>query len=383
MYWKHGVPGAILSDRNHGVTMQNLGLYRYLQPSMFSGLLDDPVMLINVRPTGRGLLLDCGQLHHLAKRVLRSIDAVFVSHAHMDHLMGFDYLMRHVHVAPRSIAVYGPSGIAERISHKLAGYEWNLTEETWCTFVVHEVHPRHVEQFEFAGSRGFTSRHRKSIPRNDRVIYQTRHLKVEAEICDHKIPVLVFRITETRAFLLDRQRLLEENLLPGPWLKELEKRFYDGSWDTGPVQIWKATKGGYAIETVDNAESLYRKICRDVPPDSIGYISDVGMTPENLDRLCDLMSGVTLLVSECTFLAADEEKARISSHLCTTDLNRISRRIKPSLLLPMHLSKSYIGDTHHLYEELDQLRGTRVLQLPDYLTPRPLLPGELPSLIPV
>ena len=117
-------------------------------------------------------------------------------------------------------------------------------------------------------------------------------------------------------------------------------------------------------------------------PASIGYISDIGMTPENLSRVCELLNGVTLLVSECTFLAEDEEKARNSSHLCTTDLNRISRQVKPDLLLPMHLSKSYIRDTQRLYAELDQLRGTQLLQLPDYMTPRPLLPGELPSPIP-
>jgi ribonuclease Z len=336
-------------------------------------------MFINVRPTGRGILLDCGQVHHLAKRVLRSIDALFVSHAHMDHLMGFDHLLRHVLVAPRTIAVFGPPGIADRINHKLAGYDWNLTEETWCTIVVYEVHLRQIEQFEFAGSRGFTSRHQRTIPRYDRIIYQTRHLKVETEICDHKIPVLIFRVTEAPAFLLDRQRLLEENLLPGPWLKELKKRFYADSWDAGPVETWKETGEGHMVETVDNAEALYKKISRDVSPNSIGYISDIGMTPENLNRVCDLMRGVTLLVSECTFLAEDEEKARVSFHLCTTDLNRISRQIKPNLLLPMHLSKSYISDTKRLYVELDQPRGTRLLQLPDYMTQRPMLPAELPS----
>ncbi|MDT8443316.1 MAG: MBL fold metallo-hydrolase [Desulfuromonadales bacterium] len=362
--------------------MQNLGLFRYLQPSFFSGVLDDPVMFINIRPTGRGILLDCGQLHHLAKRVLRSIDALFISHAHMDHLMGFDHLLRHVHVAPRTIAVYGPSGIADRISHKLAGYDWNLTEETWCTIMVYEVQPRQVERFEFAGSRGFTSRYRQTIPRHDRTIYQSRHLKVEAEICDHKIPVLIFRVTEARSFLLDRQRMLAENLLPGPWLKDLEKRFYADSLNTGPIEIWKDSGGEHTVETVDNAEKLYQKICRDVPPASIGYLSDVGMTSENLSRICDLMNGVTLLVSECTFLAEDEEKARISSHLCTTDLNRISRQIEPDFLLPMHLSKSYISDTQRLYAELNPPRSTQFLQLPDYMTPRPLLPDELPSLIP-
>lgn len=359
--------------------MQELGLFRYLQPSFFSGLIDDPVMLINIRPTGRGILLDCGQLHHLAKRVLRSIDALFISHAHMDHLMGFDHLLRHVLVAPRIIKIHGPPDIAERISHKLAGYDWNLTEENWCTFEVYEVHPQQIEKFEFAGSRGFSSEHRQTLTRHDRIIYQARHLKVEAEICDHKIPVLIFRVTEAPSFLIDMQRLDEENLFPGPWLKELEKRFYADGCDSGPIELWKKTAEGHRVETVDNAETLYRKICRDVSPASIGYITDIGMTQENLSQVYELMRDVTLLVSECTFLAEDEEKARLSAHLCTTDLNRISRQIKPALLLPMHLSKSYISDTQRLYAELDPPHGTQLLQQPDYMTPRPLLPSELPS----
>ena len=94
------------------------------------------------------------------------------------------------------------------------------------------------------------------------------------------------------------------------------------------------------------------------------------------------MHGVKLRVAECTFLAADREKARISAHLCTTDLNRISRHVRPELLLPMHLSKSYIGDAQRLYAELVPPPGTRLLQLPYYLTPRPLLPGELPNPVP-
>ena len=359
--------------------MQNLGQFRYLQPSFFSGLFDDPVMFINVQPVGRGILLDCGQLHHLAKRVLRSIDALFVSHAHMDHLMGFDHLLRHTHVAPRPIAVYGPPGMAERISHKLAGYDWNLTEEHWCTVEVYEVHPGTIEQFEFAGSRGFTLRHRQNLPHADRIIYQTRHLKVEAELCDHRIPVLIFRVTETRSFLLDRQRMFAEKLLPGPWLKELQKRFCTGSWDAGPVEVWRAIPGGHAVETVDDAEALYLRIRRKAAPSSIGFVSDIGMTPDNLSRVCELMRGVTLLVSECTFLAEDEAKARLSAHLCTIDLNRICRQVQPDLLLPMHLSKSYIRNAHRLYAELEPPPGTQLLQLPDYMTPRPLLPDELPS----
>ncbi len=359
--------------------MQDLGQFRYLQPNFFSGLLDDPILFINVRPTGRGILIDCGQLHHLAKRVLRSIDAIFVSHAHMDHLMGFDHLLRHVLVAPRTIACYGPPGIAERIGHKLAGYDWNLTEDNWCTIAVNEVHPHRIEQFAFAGSRGFIAERLPSLPRSDRVIYQSRHLQVEAELCDHKIPVLIFRVTEARSFLVDRERLLAERLLPGPWLKELKKRFYDGFRATEPLDVWRETVNGDTIEQVEDAAALYRRICRAATPASIGYLSDLGMTSENLERIRNLLQGLTLLVAECTFLAADKTKACISSHLCTSDLNRICRQIRPELLLPMHLSKSYIGKTQQLYDELVLPEHTGLFQLPDYMTPRPLLPGELPD----
>jgi ribonuclease Z len=362
--------------------MQNLGTFRYLQPSLFAGLLDDPVLYIQVRPTGRGILLDCGQLHHLAKRVLRSLDAVFVSHAHMDHLMGFDQLLRHVHVAPRTIALYGPPGIAARLAHKLAGYDWNLREESWCRFAVNEVHQDRIESYACAGSRGYAMHHGQSLPRPDRVIYRARHLSVEAELCDHKIPVLIFRINEAPAFHVDRRRLQAARLLPGPWLKELKRRFHDDFRDPAPLDVWRDAGGECRVEQVTDASALYRSIRRDGPPASIGYLSDLGMTPPNLERICTLMQDVSLLVSECTFLAADQDKARLSAHLCTTDLNLITRRVRPARLLPMHLSKAYIGDAQRLYAELELPSGTQLLQLPDYMTPRPLLPAELPCPLP-
>ena len=360
--------------------MQNLGRFRYLQPSFYAGLLDDPLMFINIRPNGRGFLFDCGQLHHLAKRVLRSVDAVFVSHAHMDHLMGFDHLLRHVLVAPRTITVYGPHGIADRIGSKLAGYDWNLVEPTWCTIEVHEVNPGTIEQCQFAGSRGFKAQHTGSRARLDRTLLQTRHMTVEAEICDHKLPVLIFRVTESSPFLLDRDKLGQERLLPGPWLRELARRFHSGSWQEGPLEIWREEGGQAKVDRIDDPEELYLRIRRSSPPASIGYISDIGMTPDNLERIRGLMHGVTLLVSECTFLTEEKAKARISSHLCAADLNALVRQIRPAMLLPMHLSKSYLGDTQRLYAELDPPPGTGVLQLPDYITPRPLLPSELPEL---
>ena len=115
---------------------------------------------------------------------------------------------------------------------------------------------------------------------------------------------------------------------------------------------------------------------RDEPPASIGYLTDIGFSRENRELAVEMLRGVTLLVCECSFLAGDEGKARNSRHLCTSDLNRLVADIRPACLLPMHLSKSYLGKSAQLYRELALPPGTRLLHLPEHLVPRPLLATE-------
>src|SRR5512144_607024 len=141
--------------------------FRYLKPTFFSGLLDDPVLYLFLRPSGRGLLFDCGQIHHLAKRVLKSVDALFISHAHMDHFMGIDTFIRNNHVSPRTIDLYGPPGIAGKTARKLAGYDWNLCEPGWCALRVHEVFPDRTATFFLPGADGFPCRLIDEFPRRD------------------------------------------------------------------------------------------------------------------------------------------------------------------------------------------------------------------------
>ena len=134
--------------------------FRYLEPTFFAGLFDDPLLLVHARPLGKSCLFDCGQIHHLAKRVLKKIEALFISHAHMDHFMGIDTFVRHNHVSPRTVDIYGPPGIAG----KLAGYDWNLTEPYWCTLRVHEVFPSGPEPSSVREPKGSPAALRKRSP---------------------------------------------------------------------------------------------------------------------------------------------------------------------------------------------------------------------------
>lgn len=177
--------------------------FRYCEPSFFGGLLDDPLLFLRIRPLGGALLFDCGQIAHLAKRVIKPIRAVFVSHAHMDHIMGLPTLVRHHHASPRPLDLYGPSGIADRVEHLLAGFDWNLAEPTWFTPRVHEVLPDRIRSWRFPGPERFARLADGERMRDGRGIWSCPYLTVEAEVLDHKLPVLAFRANEHPCFSIN------------------------------------------------------------------------------------------------------------------------------------------------------------------------------------
>jgi ribonuclease Z len=354
--------------------------FRYLEPTFFAGLFDDPLLLIRVRPTGRTLLFDCGKLHHLAKRVYTSIDALFISHAHMDHFMGMDSVIRHSHASPRTIDIFGPPGLSARMAHKFSCYDWNLAETFWGNFRVTEVNGGRISRTLYCGPEGFAAHsegQEGSGP--DGAIYANSYLSVKSVLCEHRIAVQAYRIDEGAAFAVDEQRIAEAGMIKGEWLKEMEKLFHAGALDGQPI-AYSSLDGGVASERYEpDARVLYQLIRKIEQPASIGYVTDVGYSEENVEKLAGLLEGVTLLVCECAFLAADRQKAQFSRHLCTADFNNLLDRLRPRYVMPMHLSKTYQGKSRALYDEIEPPPGVTVLKIPDRVTPRPIMESEVPK----
>jgi ribonuclease Z len=353
-------------------------LFRYLEPTFFAGLLDDPVLLVRIRPLGRSLLFDCGQIHHLAKRVLKRIEAIFISHAHMDHFMGIDTFIRNVLVSPRTFELFGPPGLADKLQHKLGGYDWNLAERFWCSLRVHEIHEHHTVNWLFSGPEGFARRLEGEITRGDAVVYRNDYLQVEACHADHKIPVLMFRCRERPSFGVNDEAIEAAGMVRGAWLAELKKRFYRRFVEECLLSVL-FRRGDRVVEEQVDAAELYRRICRNRAPASLGYVTDIGFTPANIEKVTGFLGNSTLLIAECAFLHEDVAKARNSYHLCTDDLNHILDRLRPGHFLPMHLSKTYNGRVDQLYRELRMPEGVALLKLPEHLLPRPLFPSEVPA----
>lgn len=350
-------------------------IFRYLEPTCFSGLIDDPCLIIRDRPIHQSIMLDCGSLSHVAKREMKPVRAIFVSHAHMDHFMGFDMFLRQVHAAPRTIELFGPAGFADRVEARLDGYDWNLAEPYWCTLIVHEVHQFNILSFRFSGPEAFARSSMGASPRRD-VIYRLNHIEVAAELLDHGIPVLAFRVNERKIFSVDSRKIDALGVAPGEWLCELKRRFFADWNEAGPITVQRENGSSEAEEMGWDARTLYDEIRGEYASSSIGYLTDIGFDRGNREIAERFLSGVTLLVGECAFLRGEQHKARASRHLCSVDVNSLLARIRPEYFLPVHLSKTYLGRSDELYNELTVPPGTELWRLPEHLPPRPICSSE-------
>lgn len=84
-------------------------------PSLVNGRCGDPTVYVETLFEKHSLLFDVGEIASLSARKIRRVDQIFVSHAHIDHFVGFDHLLRLLVGHEKTVQLYGPAGFAERV----------------------------------------------------------------------------------------------------------------------------------------------------------------------------------------------------------------------------------------------------------------------------
>src|SRR5256712_12004206 len=125
------------------------------RPRVLNGQTGDPALLVSLRWQGRALLVDLGRIDRTPAATLLPIEAVFVSHTHMDHFMGFDQLLRLFLARDATLRLYGPAGLADCVAGKLAGYTSNLTAHFAFPLEATGIAPPQLTSRRFAGRQRF------------------------------------------------------------------------------------------------------------------------------------------------------------------------------------------------------------------------------------
>jgi ribonuclease Z len=310
-------------------------------PELVNEPFGDPGLFVDFNLEHRALLFDLGELGALPPKKLLRISDVFVSHTHMDHFCGFDHLLRLALGRPTSIRLYGPPGFAEQVAHKLAAYTWNLVENYPGDFFVEawDVAP------DGAGTgvrlrcrQRFRPEPLAPVRFEDGVLRDEPAFRVRAAVLDHGIPCLAFAVEEKVHVNVWKNRVAELGLAIGPWLKTLKDAVLRGEAEDSEIVVTRADGSQQALAL----GGLKREVLQLVPGEKICYVTDVGFTPGNVERIARLAADASQLFIECTFLEEDAAQAAAKRHLTARQAGEIARIARARRVIPFHFSPRYM-----------------------------------------
>ena len=319
-------------------------------PCLVNGRYGDPTVYVETLFEKRSLLFDVGEIASLSPRRIRRIDQVFVSHAHIDHFVGFDHLLRLLVGHEKSVQLFGPPGFAERVFHKLQAYRWNLVESypTDLVFVVSELETTNsISTTRFRLRKAFAAEPSVSRKTIAGVLCDEPTHRVSAAILEHGTPFLAFALEEAAHVNVWKNRLSERGLPVGPWLLSLKKAVVERRADDHLIEIDHAANSDRLVPLAS-----LRDLLTVTAGQKIAYVTDVADTPANRAAIVALIQNADILFIEAAFAGADAALARERAHLTTTAAGEIAREANVRRVEPFHFSPRYAGEQERMQAEV-------------------------------
>ncbi len=291
------------------------------------------------------LLFDCGSgcLEQLPVSDIQEIDAALFSHFHMDHISGFDALLRHnFNRTAQPLRLFGPCDAQQVLEHRLRGFTWNLVDDMTGRVEITSIGRNESSRVTRFTKEAFAHAHDRHPAVFDGCVLETDEAVVEAIVLDHGCPCLGYRVTEHERVNVDSESLRQTALPPGPWLAQLK----DGSVpDETEIDV---ANSRYVVG------ELRRKLLQTTAGSRLAYLTDFRSEGDALSELIEFVEGVDVLVCESNFGNADRELAIRSRHLVSDEVARLAESAGVGRLILFHLSDRYSHD-----EWFSQLRDVR------------------------
>jgi ribonuclease BN (tRNA processing enzyme)/energy-coupling factor transporter ATP-binding protein EcfA2 len=311
--------------------------------ALINGVFGDPLLHVRLRHQRRSLLFDLGGGERLSARVAHQVSDVFITHAHLDHIGGFLWLLRSRIGEFPPCRLYGPPGLAAHIAGFLQGALWDRVA----------IHGPRFEVVEFDGEQLRSYRLQATRPQPELfeereveagVIVEEVGYRIRAVVLDHGgTPVVAYALEPERQLNVRKDRLRARGWEPGPWLNALKQQLLAGSEEA-------------TIELPDGSRESVASLAADLllitPGKHLVYATDLADSAENRQRLIALAKNAHTFFCEASFMVAEEEHARRNGHLTTRACGEIAMAAGVARLVPFHFSRRYLGEPQPIYEEI-------------------------------
>ena len=278
------------------------------------------------------LLFDCGEniLKDLDLRTIQSIDYLFISHLHIDHIAGFDYFFRRNYDREKKpIYVYGPEDTVKIIHNRLEGFKWNLIKGVPGQWYVSEVNEKAISSFLFKTSEGYSVKHTVGKKKFNGIIIDNRDFSVKVVFLDHIIPSAAYFIKEKPYLNINKTSLEETGLKPGPWLEKVRDLTIN---DTAEIEVENKS---WRIKL------LRKKLLEKKEGESLGYLTDFIYDGETIIKIRKTFKDCDTMICESQYMSSEKEYAKKNYHLTAKQAAQIAKAINARKLILFHISDRY------------------------------------------
>jgi ribonuclease BN (tRNA processing enzyme) len=344
-------PGDVLPDVGNYTGPRIVGRVGAVDVGLINGVFGDPLLHLRVRQQRRSLLFDLGEGSRLPARIAHQVTDVFITHAHMDHIGGFLWLLRSRLGEFPVCRLYGPPGLAQHVRGFIQGVLWDRIADHGPRFEILELHENILKRFYLQAG------HQQQITLDDitvtnGVVLQDVGFRISGVTLDHQgTPVIAYALQPDKQINVRKDRLHSRDLEPGPWLNALKQAVLSGHNET-LIQLPNGIE--------ETAGELADELTIITPGKKLVYATDFGDTPANRETLLALAHHAHTLFCEATFIEADADHAMRNGHLTTRACGEIASEAGVSRLVPFHFSRRYADNPRQLYDEL-KLYCPRVL----------------------
>jgi ribonuclease BN (tRNA processing enzyme) len=313
--------------------------------ALVNGVFGDPLLHVRMRHQRRSLLFDLGNGSRLPARIAHQVSDVFISHAHMDHIGGFLWLLRSRIGDYPSCRLYGPPGLAQHIAGFLQAILWDRVEEHAPTFEVMELHDNRLKQFHLQAGTSQAVFVGEQTTNNGELLDENGFRVRGVTLDHHGTPVLAYAYEAEQQFNIRKDRLKARGLEPGAWLNKL-KHHLTGNDETAMIQMPDGSQA--------SAGTLAEDLVLVTPGKKFVYATDLADTPDNRQKLVGLAQHAHTFFCESTYLEDDARYATMNGHLTTRACGEIGTEAGVTRLVPFHFSRRYLHKAEQVYDELDQ-----------------------------
>ena len=313
-----------------------------LTATLVNGIFGDPLVHLRLPNQKRSLLFDLGEGNRLPARIAHQVSDVFISHAHIDHISGFYWLLRSRIGDLPACHLYGTTNLSHHIQGMIQGIVWDRIGRRGPRFEVVELDGDRILRHHLQVGGDNMASLKKEAPFQG-ILVDDPAFTIRADVLDHGIPVLALAYEEKPHCHIIETTLRQTGYPPGPWLGKLKRQVAAGSYDT-------------MIALPDGSSQPVSRLAADLirmaPGRKLVYATDVADSPANRRKLIDLAGGADLFLCEATYTQTHRHLAAANGHLTARACGEIATAAGVRRLVPFHLSRRYERSPEQVFAEI-------------------------------